>query len=137
MPTLTRLLASIMALGLLAACTAVPPTKSELELKATFLKYAGPPIDSFSYLGRYDGFRTLGDKDVVLFTTNNDAYLIHVLDPCYRLVVADRIGLTYTANTVNRNFDKVLVGRERCRIDTIRHIDYGAVKRDRIAAAGS
>jgi hypothetical protein len=38
---------------------------------------------------------------------------------------------------VNRTFDSVLVDHERCRIDTIRHIDYGALKRDRAAGAAA
>ena len=136
MSTRTRLGASMTALGLMTACAAVPPSPAEMALQATFLKYAGPPIDSFTYLGHYDGFRTLGDQDVVFWTTINDAYLIHVRDPCYRLHVADRVGLTFSSHTVNRSFDKVLVDQERCGIASIRHVDYAAMKRDRIAGAG-
>jgi len=133
MSTLIRLMASITALGLLASCVAPPPSKADVALEATLLKYAGPPIDSFTYLGRYDDFRTLGNKAVVLFTTVNDAYLIRVLDPCYGLQDADRVGLTFESHTVNRTFDKVIVRQLRCRIDTIQHIDYAAMKRDRFA----
>lgn len=125
------------ALALMVACAAVPPRSAEMALQANFLKYAGPPIDSFTYLGHYDGFRTVGDKDVVFFTTVTDAYLIHVKDPCYRLHVADRIGLTFSSHTVNRNFDHVLVDQERCGIATIRHVDYAAMKRDRMAGTAS
>ncbi len=137
MTTSIRLVAAMTAVGVMAACAAVPPSNAERALQATFLKYAGPPIDSFPYFGHYDGFRTFGDKDVVFFTTVNDAYLIHVRDPCYRLHVADRVGLTFSSHTVNRNFDKVLVDQERCGIATIRHVDYAAMKRDRMAGEGS
>jgi Family of unknown function (DUF6491) len=135
MPTLTRLMALVTALGLTAGCVAVPPSKEDLATEANFLKYAGPPIESFTYLGRYDGFRTVGDKVVVIFTTINDAYLIRVLDPCIQLRFADRVGLTSSSNTVNRHFDFVLADQVRCRIDTIQHIDYLAMKKARSAAS--
>ena len=137
MRALTRLTAWLTGLGLvlLAACTAVPPSKADLATEANFLKYAGPPIESFTYLGRYDGFRTVGDKVVVIFTTINDGYLIRVKDPCIQLRFANRVGLTSTSHTVNRHFDFVLADHERCRIDTIQHIDYLALKQARTAAS--
>jgi hypothetical protein len=137
MPTLTRLTAMVFAVTLLAGCAPVPPiSKQDAVTEANLLKFAGPPIDSFTYLGRYDGFRTLGDMQVVIFTTINDAYLIRVLPPCINLRTADRVGLTSSNKTVNRTFDFVLADHERCRIDTIRHVDYAAVKRARSAGAG-
>jgi hypothetical protein len=74
MPTVTRLRAIIFAAALLAGCATPPPiSKQDAATEATLLQFAGAPIDSFTYLGRYDGFRTLGDKQVVIFTTINDA----------------------------------------------------------------
>jgi hypothetical protein len=132
MATLTRLTTMVFTAALLAACTPLPPiSKQDAATEATLLKFAGPPIDSFTYLGRYDGFRTLGDKQVVLFTTINDAYLIRVRDPCINLRYANTVGLTSSDRTVNRAFDFVLSDHQRCRIDTIRHIDYAAMKRAR------
>lgn len=133
MPTLTRLMPYMFAAALLAACTAPAPRADDAATEAKLLKFAGPPIDSFTYLGRYDGFRTLGAKEVVIFTTVTDAYLIRVRDPCINLQFADRIGLTSSNRTVNRAFDFVISDDERCQIDTIRHVDYGAYKRDRDA----
>ena len=135
MPSLTRVTALMTVMGLLAGCVAPPPSKADLATEANFLKFAGPPIDSFTYLGRYDGFRSVGDKIVVIFTTINDGYLIRVKDPCINLRFANRIGLTSTTNTVNRRFDFVLADHERCRIDTIQHIDYLALKKARTAAS--
>jgi hypothetical protein len=135
MPRFTRLMSVVLAATLLAACTAPAPRKEELATEAKFLKFAGPPIPSFTYLGRYDGFRTLGDKEVVIFTTVSDAYLIRVLDPCINLQFADRVGLTSTNHTVTKQFDFVISDHERCRIDSIRHIDYSAFKRDRDSPA--
>lgn len=136
MRSMTRVLALIAALGVLAGCVAPAlntTQTAELATEANFLKFAGPPIESFTWLGRYDGFRTLGDKAVVIFTMINDGYLIRVLDPCINLRFANKVGLTSTTRTVNRHFDMVLVDQERCRIDTIQHIDYGALKRARLA----
>ena len=134
MPTLTRLMPFMFAVAVLAACTAPAPRKEDAATEAKLLKFASPPIESFTYLGRYDGFRTLGDKEVVIFTTVRDAYLIRVRDPCINLQYANTVGLTSSNRTVNRAFDFVISDYERCQIDTIRHIDYGAYKRDRDAA---
>lgn len=134
MSTLTRLMALATVAGLVG-CVAVPPSQADLAREANFLKYAGPPIERFTYLGRYDGFSPLGNKAVVVYTTTNDAYLIRVLDPCIQLRFANRIGLTSTTRIVDRRFDFVIADHERCRIDTIQHIDYLAMKKARIAAS--
>jgi Family of unknown function (DUF6491) len=133
MPTLARLTAIIPVAMLLAGCVAPAPSKQEVATEATYLKYSGPLIDSFSYLGprSHDGFEILGNKQVVIWTTLNDAYLIQVREPCYNLHLANRVAVTSTARTVNRNFDYVLADHLRCRIDTIRHIDYAAFKQAR------
>lgn len=131
MPTLSRLTVCILAAAVLAGCTAPPPSKLETATETKLLKFAGPPIDSFSYLGHYDGIRTLGDKEVVLFTTVNDGYLIRVRDGCLNLHYVHEFGLTSTVRTVNRAFDFVLADGERCPIDIIRHIDYRAYKQAR------
>jgi hypothetical protein len=133
MASLIRPMALLAACGLMAAC--VTGSKSVAPTTETFMNYAGPPIDRFTYLGRYDGFRVLGGNDLVIWTTINDAYLIRVLSPCPMLAFANRVELTSTAHTVTRNFDFVIVDRDpvRCHIDTIRHVDYGAMKRAHLA----
>ena len=116
----------------MAACTAAP-RQSDDAARAQFEQYAGPPIDSFTYLGRYNGFRTLGNKTLVVWTSINDAYLITVRDPCIRLPFANGIGLTSTTHTVDRRFDWVILGRspaDRCHIDTIRKVDYLRMKQE-------
>jgi Family of unknown function (DUF6491) len=128
MPILTRLMAMLTAVGLMAGCASSPsPTKE------TFLQYAGPPIQSFTYLTHYRSFRSLGGQDVVIWTTINDAYLIKVLEPCIDLPYTGKIELTSESRTVTRGIDAVLVGPARCRIDTIRYIDYGAMKKAGLA----
>ncbi|MGC1458344.1 MAG: DUF6491 family protein [Steroidobacteraceae bacterium] len=134
MPILTRLIASLPLFGLLAGCVAgpnaAPPPSKEAQL---YLKYSGAPIEAFTYLGHYDGFRALGGPYVVIWTTFADAYLVKVRDPCIELPFTNKIGLTSTSRTVNRNFDFVLVEHERCRIGTIQRIDYDAMKKAHVA----
>jgi len=137
MPTLTCLRAFMFAAALLAGCaTTARISPQDAVTEAKLLQFAGPPIDSFTYLGRYDGFRTLGDNQVVLFTTINDGYLIRVRAGCPNLRFIDRFGLTSSDRTVSRVFDFVLADQVRCQIDTIRHIDYRAFKHARSAASG-
>ena len=116
----------VLTLGLLAGCATAPT-------KQTYLQYAGPPIESFTYLGRYNGFRTLGGQDLVIWTTINDAYLIKVLEPCLNLPYANKVDVTSEAHTVTRSIDWVVFDRGRCRIDTIQHVDYGAMKKAGLA----
>ena len=133
MPILIRLIASLALFALLAGCTAAPPAAPPSKEAQLYLKYAGPPIDDFTYLGHYDGFRALGGPYVVIWTTYADAYLVKVRDPCIELPFTNRIGLTSTSRTVNRNFDFVLVEHDRCRIGTIQRIDYDAMKKAHVA----
>jgi hypothetical protein len=116
----------VLSLGLMAGCATAPT-------KQTYLQYAGPPIESFTYLGRYNGFRTLGGQDLVIWTTINDAYLIKVLEPCLNLPYANKVDVTSEAHTVTRSIDWVVFDHGRCRIDTIQHIDYGAMKKAGLA----
>ncbi|HTY94167.1 MAG TPA: DUF6491 family protein [Steroidobacteraceae bacterium] len=133
MSTLKRLMASVPALALMAGCATGSHVLSPAPTREQFLQYAGPPIEGFTYLGHYDGFRTLGGNEVLIWTTINDAYLIKVLDPCPELPFARKVELTSSSRTVTRQFDWVIVAHDRCHIDTIRHIDYGAMKRSGIA----
>jgi hypothetical protein len=132
MRTLSGLLAPIAALGLVLACASAAAASPAPTLE-TYMQYAGPPIDSFTYLGHYDGFRTLGGRDVVIWTDINDAYLIRVMDPCTELPFANAVKLTSSVRTVTRSVDAVLVGHDRCRIESIRHVDYLAMKKAHLA----
>jgi hypothetical protein len=126
-------MALVAAVGLMAGCAGGAFSNSPAPTKDTFLKYAGPPIDRFTYLGHDEGFRTLGGEDVVIWTTISDAYLITVMKPCVQLPFANRVALTSASKTVTSNVDWVLVDNDRCRIASIRHIDYGAMKAAGIA----
>jgi len=118
------------ALAVLAACSSIPLRERETARRDLFHKYAGPPIDGFTYLGRYDGWASIGRYELVVWTTINDAYLITVSPPCEDLQFANRIGLTQTAHQVTQRFDFVKVGHWKCMIKTIQPVNYLAMKKE-------
>jgi Family of unknown function (DUF6491) len=130
---LTRLMASMAVLGLLGGCVTAPagaPPNKDVQL---YLKYSGPPIDTFTYIGHYYAFRSLGGPYVVIWTKFDDAYMIKVMDPCINLPFANKLDLSSTSRVVDRHFDWVIVGEDHCRIDTIQHVDYQAMKAAHVA----
>jgi hypothetical protein len=136
MLTQSRKLPLLLATGatavvaVLAACTDIPLSKREQAETARYLQYAGPPIDEFTYLGRYDSWTALNKDQIVVWTTINDAYLITVAQPCTDLPFVQHIGLTSTQHTVNRRFDFVKVHGQNCFIKEIRPVNYLKMKQD-------
>jgi hypothetical protein len=118
------------AVALLTACSGIPLKQRQDAERARYEAYAGPPIESFTYLGRYDSWQPVGTNEVVVWTTPFQAYLIKVAPPCDNLQFANRIGLTSTANTVYRRFDFVKIHHWRCPIQEIRPIDYQRMRQD-------
>jgi Family of unknown function (DUF6491) len=121
----------LSATALLAACSGIPLKQRQDEQRARYEAYAGPPIEQFTYLGRYDSWQPIGTNQVVVWTTPFQAYLIKVAPPCDNLQFVNRIGLTSTSNTVSARFDFVKVGRQwRCPIQEIRQVDYQRMRQD-------
>jgi len=123
--------ALLSATILLSACTDFEQRQD--AVRERYHSYAGPPIEEFTWLGRYYSWAPLGNDELVVFTTPFDAYLIKVLPPCIDLPFAGVIGLTSTGRTVTSRFDFVLVrdraetGIDRhfpCHISEIRKVDY-------------
>jgi len=115
----------LAATAALSACAGMPKRENEQATLDRYMDFAGQPVESFSYLGRFDGWRSLGRDKLVVWTGLNDAYLLTVQQPCLDLEFANRIGLTSTTGTVSRGFDAVRVGRhERCTITEIRPVNY-------------
>ncbi|MFL6603394.1 MAG: DUF6491 family protein [Steroidobacteraceae bacterium] len=113
-----------------AACSGIPRRERDQETLDRYLRYAGPPVDHISLLGRYDNWQPVSRYQVVLWTGINDAYLITVASPCENLQFAQRVGITQTANTISSKFDAVLVKGWRCQITEIRPIDYKRLRQD-------
>jgi hypothetical protein len=123
---------------LLAGCVGVPPgnpDRTDAVALENFTKFSGPPLNEFTYLGHYSGFRVVGERNVVVWTSMNDAYLLTVETPCPSLPFANGLGLTSTpgTRTVKRGFDYVRYNHGRCRIDSIRHVDLPAMKQAGVA----
>ena len=121
----------LSATALLTACSGIPLKQRQDAQRARYEAYAGPPIEQFTWLGRYDSWQSIGTNELVVWTTPFQAYLIKVAPPCDNLEFANRIGLTSTANTVSARFDFVKVGRQwRCPIQEIRPVDYQRMRED-------
>jgi hypothetical protein len=120
------------AVALLSACSGIPQTERETRQATLYHKYAGSAVESFTYLGRYDSWTSIGQNQLVVWTTPNEAYLITVRNPCPELPFAQHIGLTQTApNTVSQRFDFVVVSGDKCWIQSIQPVNYLQMKRDR------
>jgi hypothetical protein len=119
------------AAALLTACSGIPLKQRQDEQRARYESYAGPPIQQFTWLGRYDSWTPIGTNELVVWTTPFQAYLIKVAPPCDNLNFVNRIGLTSTSSTVSARFDFVKVGHNwRCPIQEIRPIDYQRMRQD-------
>jgi len=126
----------IVVLVLCGACAGgIPLHPSQQQVPDRYTAYAGPPIPSFTWLGRYDGWEPLGKDRVVIFTTPNDAYLLKIWPPCDMRFVMNNIGLSSTGSTVTAHLDSVITnspstGRWRCPIEEIRKVDYQRMRAD-------
>jgi Family of unknown function (DUF6491) len=136
------------ALALLGGCAgsapqkgsgAPPPTAQQTALEQ-YTAYAGPPIDRFTWLGRFYSWEQLGRDRLVVFTTATDAYLLKVWSSCELRFVIGTIGVSSTGGTVTAHLDSVVIdsaptGRMVCPIDEIRRVDYRRMLADRRAPA--
>ncbi len=126
---------------LCAGCAGgIPLHPGQQQVRDRYAAYAGPPIPSFTWLGRYDGWEALGKDELVIFTTPNDAYMLKIWPPCDMRFVTNGIGLSSTGPTVTAHLDSVITnspstGRWRCPIEEIRRVDYPRMKADLRAQA--
>ena len=111
----------IAAATLFAGCATGP--------KLDYTDYAGEPVKSF-YMNNFDGWTVVSKDQVVIWSGMNKAYLLNVTGYCPDLMYVNAIGLTSTANTVDK-FEKVLVGKDQCFIKEIRPVDTKQMKADR------
>ena len=119
----------LLTAAVLAGCAGQSPCERDTEAYDLYRDFAGAPIDEFTYLGNYDGWRSLGKNVLAVQTGVRDAYLITVQGPCSELSFANTIALTSTGNTVRRGLDSVRVGGENCTIREIRPVDYAGLRK--------
>lgn len=121
--------AAAAVLAAFAACGGIPRHDSDQLVRDRFSAYAGPPIDQFTWLGRFDSWQALGRSELVVFTTPWDAYLLKIWLPCDPRF-ANIISLTSSGGAVHAHLDAVRIGDQRCPIDEIRRIDYRRMQAD-------
>ena len=114
-------LAGAVFTALFAGCATQP--------KLDYTDYAGEPVKSF-YMSHFDGWSVVSKNQLVVWTDINKAYLLNITGYCPDLQFANAIAVTSSANTVDK-FEKVIVGKDRCFIDTIRPLDTKQMKEDR------
>ncbi len=124
-----RLLA-LGVVGALCACGGMPPRQDPQAVRARYATYAGAPVDRVTWLGRFDSWESLGDNQLLIFTTPSDAYLLAVTPPCTDLPFVQHIGLTSTGSTIYARLDSVIVNKWRCPIAQIRKVDYQRMRAD-------
>lgn len=129
---MSRRLSRIAIVALMFAVTACATTGSgPSEREATKLEryreFAGAPVRNFHFW-RLDRWDVLGEYDIAVWTSTTDAYLVHVMKPCFGLDFANTIALTSTQQRVYSRFDSVLFEQQRCRIAEIRPVDGKAYK---------
>ena len=103
---------------------------------ARFQHYAGAPVDEFRMV---DVFQTqiVGERNVVVWPTINQAYLITVDKTCSKLEWAHGFVVTQEMSMkVTKKFDFIEFGDQRCKITEIAPVDYKAMlKEDKKPAA--
>jgi hypothetical protein len=140
--------AAAAALALLGGCAGgapgkaagAPPAGAQQTALEQYTAYAGPPIDRFTWFGRFYSWEQLGRDRLVVFTTPTDAYLLKVWPSCDLRWVISTVAVSSTGPTVTARLDAVTIdsaptGRMVCPIDEIRPIDYRRMLADRRAAA--
>ena len=120
--------------GAAGAGTAAPATAQDRAL-ARYSAYAGRPIKSFTWLGRFDSWEPLGKDHLLVYTRPNEAYLLKVSGPCDVRFATGPICITSTNYTVYAGLDSITVnsgpgGRWQCPIDEIRPLDVRGMKAD-------
>jgi Family of unknown function (DUF6491) len=110
-----------------AGSSATPATSQQRAL-AHYSAYAGPPVQSFNWLGRFDSWEPLGKDHLLVYTRPNEAYLLKVSGPCDVNFATGPIGITSTNSTVYVGLDSIEVrtgvgGTWQCVIDEIHPVD--------------
>ena len=117
-----------------------PPSAAGQTALERYRAYAGPPVDRFTWLGRFYSWEELGRDRLIVFTTPNDAYLLKVWPSCDLRWVISTIAVSSTGPTVTARLDSVIIdsaptGRMVCPIEEIRPVDYRRMLADRRASA--
>jgi hypothetical protein len=131
LPAIVAVLSVLLLLGACASNSQSPPgsgTPAQQQALVRYTHYAGPPLPSFTWLGRFWSWEPLSRDQLAVWTTANDAYLLQIWPPCDLRFAGLGIGISSTASIIWRGSDSVIVrsggaGPTSCPIDSIRRID--------------
>ncbi len=124
---------AIAALPAILMAAVAPAQASRADRLATFEKFAGAPVAEFHYF-QLTGFETLADHTVAVWVGPNKVYLIKVREPCSDFNYANAISLSGSpTNIFTQKFGTVRFGNDRCMVESIRPVDYHAMRRYRSA----
>ena len=123
------------AVGARGGNGAPPPATAQERALAQYSAYAGRPVKSFNWLGRFDSWEPLGKDHLLVYTRPNEAYLLGVSGPCDVRFASGPIGISSTNYTVYQGLDSITVrsgigGTWQCPIDEIRPLDVRGMKAD-------
>lgn len=119
----------------MATGTAAVVRAGDGDRLAKFQQFAAEPVEQIQYW-QLIGFETLEDDTVAVWTGVNRVYLIKVQQPCPRFEYAMALGLAGAqAHVISARFDAVTFDGQRCAIDTIRPVDYRAMRNAKQASA--
>jgi hypothetical protein len=129
---MTRLvrIACLALAATLVACATRPEKITYAGTLEQYKSFASEPVDHITYLGRYTAWKPLSDRQLALWTTRHDAYLLTVLPPCVGLNFADGIKVSFDSRTITRGVDAVSFRDQHCFISEIRPVDYTRMQRE-------
>src|SRR3546814_10042364 len=99
-------LASLLLAVTASACASTG--MSDADKLATYRAHAGAPVSSFRYFGSINGWTSLGDSAIAVWTRPSEAWLLELTGPCPDIEYAPMIGVTSQSNRVSAKFDKVI-----------------------------
>ncbi|TWT18519.1 hypothetical protein FQY83_14160 [Luteimonas marina] len=123
---------TLAAMLALAGCASTGKL-GDAEKLALYRAHAGEPVDNFSYFGSINGWTSLGDSALAVWTRPGEAWLLELQGPCMDLSSTPVIGLTSNMNRVHARFDKVMVRSPGsmnipCHIGQIRPLDVKTLR---------
>ena len=126
----------VLAAMMIAGEATAQTRERQQEALDAYLPYAGAPMDSFRFW-KLTQWELVAPTKVVVWPKLQEAYLLTVDEPCSELEWAKSIAVTSSVQRVTARFDSVKVGRDECRINEIRPIDYRKYQQDRKARASA
>src|SRR3546814_13991911 len=91
-------LASLLLAVTASACASTG--MSDADKLATYRAHAGAPVDSFRSFGSINGWTSLGDTAVAVWTRPSEAWLLELTGPCPAIAYAPMHRLTHQSHRV-------------------------------------